>query len=81
MTMLMSCGHGSLRDRGDLLVVQRRLDEADVGAGLAEGMRAVDRGGKAFDRDGVGARDDHQIGIGAGVHRGLDLLRPSRRRE
>ena len=81
MTMLTSCGHGSSRDRCDLLVVRRGLDEADVGAGLAEGVRAVHRGGKSFDGDGVGARHDQQVGIGACVDRGLDLLRPSRRRE
>ena len=73
ITMLTSCGHGSLAIAVDLLVVRRRLDEADVGAGLAEGVRAVHRGGEAFDGDGVGARDDQQIGIGARVHRGLDL--------
>ena len=79
MTMLTSCGHGSLAIAAICSSFSRRLDEADVGAGLAEGVRAVHRGGKSFDRDGVGARDDQQVGIGARVHRGLDLLRPSRR--
>ena len=36
-------------------------------------MGAIHRGVEAFDRDGVGARDDQQVGIGARIDRGLDL--------
>jgi hypothetical protein len=64
---------GQLPDCGDLFRLGRRFDKADVGAGFAEGMGAIHRGGKALDRNGVGACDDYQVGIGAGIDSGLDL--------
>ena len=65
--------HLGPRDLALLLPRDRRLDEKYVCAGLDIGFRAVERALEAFDGDGVGARDDHQVGVGARVGGGLDL--------
>src|SRR5262245_36035033 len=61
-------------DIGDLLHGRGRFDEGDVGAGLPIGRGALERGGIAFWRNGVSARDDQEIAVAAGVDGGFDLL-------
>ena len=38
------------------------------------GGGAIDGGGEAFDRDGVGARDHHKVGVVQGIAHGFELL-------
>lgn len=66
---------GALQPLVDLLhflLALGRLDEDDVGAGLAVGHGAVQRLGQAVAGACIGARDDHHVVIVAGVHGGLD---------
>ena len=44
-----------------------------VGAGVHEQLAALDRGVEAFDAGGIGAAGDEEVGIAAGIERGLDL--------
>ncbi len=59
---------------GQIGFAGRRLDEQDVGTGLAIARRALQRRLEAFRGDGVGAGHDHDVGIDAGVGGGLDAL-------
>ena len=73
--MLISFQPGSrFGDLGDLRLRGRRLDEDHVGAGCHVGAGAIDRGRKSLDRDGVGARDDDEIGIVQRIAHRLELL-------
>ena len=73
--MLATCGTGSrLRDAGEFLQADGRLDEGGVGAGLDESVGALNRPVEAVHRPRVGARNDLEIVVVAAVHRGLDLL-------
>lgn len=60
-------------DAQQLLLVERRLDEEDVGPGLPIRVRAGDGAIVAFDGAGVGPGDDHEAIVDACVERGLDL--------
>ena len=51
-----------------------RLDENHVGAGRDIGRGAIDGGGEAFDGDGVGSRDDDEVGVVQGIAHGFELL-------
>ena len=71
----MSFGCGTRRgDRLDLGVRGGGLDEDHVGPGLCVGEPALDRGIQPLDGERVGARDQHEIGVGGGVARGAELL-------
>jgi hypothetical protein len=71
---LTSAGFFSWRAAAaELFARLRRLDEADIGAGLQVGVHAVDRRLQPLDRARVGARDDHHVGVAPRVGRGLDL--------
>ncbi|MCY1238474.1 hypothetical protein D9M72_512150 [compost metagenome] len=64
----------ALRQRANLVGRGDGFDEQDVGAGLAELLRALDRGLEAQRRRRVGAGHDEQVGVGAGIDGGLDLV-------
>ena len=53
-------------DAGQLVRPEGGLDEDGVGPGRLVGAGPVDGGVEAFHRPGVGAGDDHQIGISPG---------------
>ena len=50
------------------------FDEGHVRAGVVIRGGALDRRVVAFGRNGVGAGNDQEVAVAAGVHRGLDLL-------
>ena len=78
----MSLGCGTRRgDRLDLRVRGGRLDEEHVGPGLRVGEPALDGGVEPLDGERVGARDQHEIGVGGGVARGAELLGHLRHRD
>ena len=57
-----------------IVEVGHRLGEDHVGAGLDAGDRALDRRLDAFHRERIGARHDDELGIGAGIDRGLHAI-------
>ena len=61
------------RDREQLFLRERRLDEQEIRAGLLVGARAIERRLEALDGARVGAGEDHQVRIHARIHRGLEL--------
>jgi hypothetical protein len=61
------------RDRFDRFAADRRFDEEHVGAGFAIARAALERSLQTFDRDGVAARDDHEIAIVARVTCSFDF--------
>ena len=69
----MICGQASLPIAAICSLGLRRLDEGHVGAGFVIGRGAVDRRLEAVGRDRVGARDDDEVEVGAGVGGGLHL--------
>ena len=60
-------------DNPQFLDILRRFDKADIGTGFEIGVDPVDRRLQPLDRARVGARDDDEIGVLAGVDRGVDL--------
>ncbi len=74
---VMLASTGTFTARGELAVLVElveRLGEDHVGAGLDVALRALDRGLLALDGVRVGARHDHEVVVGAAVHRGLDAV-------
>lgn len=63
-------------DPAHLVDVGRRLDEQEVGAGLARDLRALDRLVDAVDGERVGARHHDEVRIGARVERRAELRDP-----
>ena len=74
---VMLASTGTFTALGELAVlVERgeRLGEDHVGAGFDVTLRALDRGLLALDGVRVGARHDHELRVGAAIHRGLDAV-------
>ena len=74
---VMLASTGTFTALGELAVLVElgeRLGEDHVGAGLDVTLRALDRGLLALDGVRVGARHDHELSVGAAVHRGLDAI-------
>ena len=61
------------RNVGDLICRGRRFDKSDVGPGFAVGGGALEGGGEAFRRDGIGACDDQKVVVVPRVDGRLDL--------
>jgi hypothetical protein len=80
--MLMSLGCGTRPAIASIWAsVVGGLDEDHVGPGLPVGEPALDRGVQPLDGERVGARDQHEIGVGGGVARGAELLGHLRHRD
>ena len=64
----------SFADLFDLRLTLRRFDKQHVSASIGIRFGARDCRIETFNGDGVGSRDDHQVGVACSIPRGTDFL-------